>query len=394
MPPDRLAMTVTKLKVTVFKILPSPVKARLRQRDQEEALLRGDEALKSKIAALPRWDRRESTEEKPLVRVGFIGAGAYAQYHLQVLSHLHNVQLASILTTGGPRVQTVASNYGIEKVFTDRDAFLAQDDIGCFVLVVPAHHIYNMAVEVLAAGKPVLMEKPAGLSSEETAALAAQAERHGTYGMVCMNRRFYSVVEHGLAALASYGPIRGAVLEVPEAISKDRQSGRLEEIEYERFMFRNSVHAIDLLRHVLGEVVAVKSLMRPNAAFNNAAASYAGVIEHRGGALSTVLALWDSPRIWRLRVIAEHAWLEFDNLENGWLVTEQESETRLPLPKDPVDREFRAGVYAQDLHFLEAVRRRERPLFPACLLPDAYQTNRLIEAVYGVPSPAADGTGS
>jgi predicted dehydrogenase len=66
------------------------------------------------------------------------------------------------------------------------------------------------------------MEKPAGVSAAETAELERQARRNNTFGMVCMNRRFYSLIEHGLACLADCGPLRGAMLEVPHAITAEQ----------------------------------------------------------------------------------------------------------------------------------------------------------------------------
>ncbi len=356
-----------------MKVMPAPVREYYSYTSKQRSLQRSQDNL-------PFWERREGEEEKPVVRVGFIGAGDYAQHHLKVLSALRNVQLASILTTGGPRVQEAASKYGIQRLFTDRGAFLAQDDVDCFVVVVPAGVIHSVASEALGTGKPVLLEKPPGVSPEQTAGLVEQARAHNTYGMVCMNRRFYSVLEHGLAALATYGPIRGATLEVPEQISAERQSQRLTEWDYDHFAFRNSVHAIDLLRYVLGDVAEVHSIARPNALYKNAAASFGGVIEHDTGALSTVLALWDANRSWRLTVIGEHGRLVLEPFEQAQLLTERG--LPIPIKPDPIDQDFRAGVYAQDLTFIESVRRQRKPGLPACLLPDAYQTNQLIAKLY------------
>ncbi len=331
--------------------------------------------------ALPYWERREQPGDKPLVRVGFIGAGNYARHHLKVLRALQNVSIEAILTTGSPRGRAVAAEYGVTDLYTDRDAFLSEVDVDCYVVVVSAWAIKPVVMDCLATGKPVLLEKPAGVSPEDTAELAEQAEKHDTYGMVCMNRRFYSVIEHGLATLATYGPIRGAILEMPERITDERQSRRLTEWDYDHFAFRNSVHGIDLLRYILGDAREVQSIARPNVAFANAGASFGGVIEHEGGAMSAVLALWDTQLPWRLTVIAENGRLRFAPFERGWFINEKGVE--IPIRVDEIDTAFRAGVYAQDLHFIESVRRGRKPTLPASLLPDALKTNVLIDRLYG-----------
>jgi len=291
--------------------------------------------------ALPYWERKEKEETAvPTVRVGFVGAGQFAQHHLKVMD--------------------------------------------CFVVVLPPHKIKSVVMQCLRTGKPVLMEKPAGLTSDETLELVQQAEKYNTFGMVGFNRRFYSVLEHGLAALAHSGPLRGAVLEIPEAITDERQRGRYTEWEYDHFMFLNSIHGIDLLRYILGEVVAVHSMVRPNQEFKNRAASFAGTLEHEQGGMSTVLALWDTPSVFHLKIIAEEGSLEFEPLQRGWFVKTRGSKevVKIPIRPDPVDTHFRTGIYAQDLHFIRAVRQGKTPSIPACLLPDAYKTHLLIEKIF------------
>ena len=334
----------------------------------------------SRRLALPYWEREVAgPSPNGEVRVGFVGAGTYARHHLEVLTSLPGVRIASILTTGGPLVAEVAQKYGIHDVFTDLKKFSSQTDVDCFVVVVSAPMINSVATSVLNTGRPVLMEKPAGFSSRDTADLASEAELAGTFGVVGLNRRFYSVLEHGLAALADCGPIRGAVVEDHIAITKDRNSGRLTESEYDGMMFRNGVHGIDLLRYVLGDVRTVHSAAIPNAEFGYASASFSSILEHESGALSTYAAFWDTSPVTRIRIIAEQGSVQLDPLEKGWFTNAEG--LRIPLRIDPVDEKFRMGLYAQDRLFIDSVRQRKRPQLPACLLPDAVETNRLIEKI-------------
>jgi predicted dehydrogenase len=328
----------------------------------------------------PYWERRErkGVVRQP-VRVGFVGAGNYAQHHLKVLADLEAVSVTALLTAGGPRGQEKAARFSIPFLTHDRAQFLAREDIDCFVVVASAAHLYSLAFDCLATGKPVLMEKPPGTTAAETASLVQQAEMHRTFGMVCMNRRFYSVLEHGLAQLAWYGPIRGAMLEFPIGLTADRQSRRLAKWDYDHFYVRNSIHGIDLLRYVMGDPRAVHSLSWPNREFKGSASSYAALLDYDHGVVASVVDLWDTPARWRLKVVAEAGWIEFEPFESGWYLGDTGSKTA--LQPDPVDMDYRPGVYAQDLHFIEAVRRRVKPARPACLLPDAMRTMQLIEQI-------------
>lgn len=329
--------------------------------------------------SLAYWERREiPNPAKREVRVGVIGAGQYAQHHLQVLTALENVKVDSILSTGAPRVYQTAATFHIPNIFTDIDAFL-KHPVDAFVVVASAQHLKALTLQCLATGKPVLLEKPAGVSPEDTLELVAQAERSRTFGMVCMNRRFYSVLEHGLAVLSNWGPLRGVMLEIPLAITQERQSKRLAAWDYDHFLVRNSIHGIDLVRYVLGDPLHVHSLARPNTQGLNAGASFASILEYDRGVVATITDLWDTPQVWRMKIVAEKGWLEFQPLETGWIC--RAANNKSPIRMDPLDKEFRMGVYAQDLHFIEAVRHGHKPTLPASLLGDAYKTMRLVEQI-------------
>jgi predicted dehydrogenase len=304
---------------------------------------------------------------------------------LKVLTHLDQVEIRALLTTGGPRAKAAGQEFGIRRTYTDRDAFFAADDIDAFVIVVPPEYLKGLGLCGLSTGKPILIEKPPGVTPADTAELIACAEKHRTFGMVCMNRRFYSVLEHGLAHLASCGPIRGMTVEIPQQVTRDRQSGRVSAFDHDHYFQRMSIHGVDLIRYVLGEPLAVHSLSFPNTELHHATASFASIFEFPGQVIATMTDIWDTPHVWRLKVTAEFGWLELEPLEGGYIATAAAELhggiSKFQIRVDPIDVEFRPGVYAQDLHFVEAVRSGERPLLPACLLPDAHKTMLLMEEI-------------
>jgi len=331
--------------------------------------------------ALPYWERQVRFKDLKPVRVGLVGAGSYARYHLEVLSSLPGVEISSILTTGNPRVTDVADRYNIKAIYTDQAQFLDQDEVDCFFVAASAHAVKPVSQACLATGRPVFMEKPPGFSSQETQELIEQARQSNTFGMVGMNRRFYSVLEHGLAALAECGPLRGILLEDHIAITKERNSGKYLPIEYQNFMSRNAIHGLDLLRYVLGDVRKVHSLAQRHADWGYSAASFAGLIEHENGGISTYIGLWDTVRMTRFKVIAENGWIELEPPDLKTCIFVDAQRRTFQIKPDPMDIKFRMGLYSQDSCFINAVRKGRAPALPACLLPDAYSTNALIEEI-------------
>jgi predicted dehydrogenase len=198
--------------------------------------------------------------------------------------------------------------------------------------------------------------------------------------MVGLNRRFYSIVEHGLAAIAETGLIRGAIVEIPQRIGSKRRSERLTEFDYDNFYVRNSIHGVDLIRYVLGDPRRVYSRTWPNEERDNQGAAYTALLEYDKGVFGAVVDLWDTPDRTRLQVISEDGRLELELSQphKGWI---DSSKGRYAIPIDRVDDDFRAGIWAQDLCFVEAVRAGRLPRVPAATLQNSLGTMRLVEQI-------------
>jgi predicted dehydrogenase len=329
---------------------------------------------------LPRWDRRSRpwVDTTP-IGLGVVGAGTYAQHHFAVLRDLPGVTIRALCTTGSPRAVATAVRFGIARTFSDLDTFLAEPGIDALVVVVPAMHTASVLARCIAARRPILVEKPVALSAAEAERLADAAEAAAIPVMIAMNRRYYSVIEHGLAVLAECGPLRGAVLEIPEDISLRRRIGGFPPAVLDRWMMANSIHALDLLVYLLGVPDEMRPIARSNAGAGNAAAAYGAAMTHPGGAVSTLSALWDTLPHWRLKLVAESGWIEFEPLEQGWFSGPTRRKLRLPV--DAVDLRYRPGLFSLYRQFIETVRSNTLPGPPACLLPDAAAVARLIESI-------------
>ena len=377
--------------MSVKRFVPTPLKraffdrvvlpaAKDHQARRAEAIRLRDESR------VPHWRRSERPGPKARVRIGVAGAGQYAQHHLKALASYENVEVAALLTTGGPAAAETQAAFGIPERFTEIDEFLGLD-LDCYLVVVPPAAMVDVASRCLQTGRPVLLEKPPGVIVADTEELIRVADAAGTWGMVGLNRRFYSILEHGLAALGDLGAVRGAIVEIPQRITSDRQSGRLTEFDYDHFYVRNAIHGVDLIRYVLGDPLRVHSRTWPNAEFGNRGASYAALLEYRNGVVGSIVDLWDTPDQTRLRVIAEAGTVEWEPPRKAWV---ESKKGRYAIPVDPVDEDFRTGTWAQDLHFVEAVRSGRAPGLPAATLQDALGTMRLIEQILAdTLSPAA-----
>ena len=83
----------------------------------QEYNARRAEAVRQRDAErVPHWRRSERPGPKERVRIGVAGAGQYAQHHLKALAAYENVEIAALLTRGGPSGPETAA------AFSDPDA--------------------------------------------------------------------------------------------------------------------------------------------------------------------------------------------------------------------------------------------------------------------------------
>ena len=165
-----------------------------------DALYRGET---TDIAALFRYDVRAETRHsvalgapqtavsRATVGVSFVGAGNYAKsVLLPALADVSGVRKVSVATATGPSARRTAERYGFAHCGTD--AAQAVSAPGADLVFIATRHDSHAAhaIEALAAGKAVWLEKPAGLASSEIDAISEAAR--GKFLVIGYNRRFSS----------------------------------------------------------------------------------------------------------------------------------------------------------------------------------------------------------
>jgi polar amino acid transport system substrate-binding protein len=125
------------------------------------------------------------------VRVGFIGAGNFAQaLLLPNLKKMEGIIFKGIATGTAANAQRVGERFGFEYCTTDYHDILNDPDIDC-VFIATRNNLHAKAtIEALKAGKAVFVEKPLALTYEEFEEVVKTVEETGGRVMVGFNRRF------------------------------------------------------------------------------------------------------------------------------------------------------------------------------------------------------------
>jgi predicted dehydrogenase len=133
------------------------------------------------------------------VRVGLLGAGGIATAHAQALATIPGVELCGIADVERARADRLAGRFGTDGYGSLEELLGAKPD-AIHVLLPPAMHA-RFAIEAMAAGMHVLVEKPLCVSETECRELQAAAERHGRLVAVNHNVSFEPAFQRLLEAV-------------------------------------------------------------------------------------------------------------------------------------------------------------------------------------------------
>lgn len=310
------------------------------------------------------------------LRVGVLGAGKMARLHLEILRSIGGVCLAGISNRTRAMGEELAREYDVRRWFEDPTEMLDEAKLDAVIVAVGHAATFEIGSLVLEAGVPCLLEKPAGYSSTETVHLNGLARDRRCLNMVGLNRRFYSTIQQALLEVIHQGPITGILVEAHEPIADYRSRQTFQPWLYDTWMIANTIHAIDLLRMIGGNISEVRGFGRRRS--EPRGDSFSAAIHFDNGILGTFVSHWNSARGFGLKIYGNGVTAELFPLEQGFVSFD--TGRRIKLEPDWSDMNFKPGLYAQDTAFLQAVSDRRRAVeYPASDLEDNILTMRLVE---------------
>lgn len=124
-------------------------------------------------------------------RIAVIGTGRVGKSHIQgILKNMEIMELAGIVDSNRELADKIASDFGTKAIYSVDEA-LKDETIDAFIIALPQFLHYPVGLQILGAGRHVLIEKPLGLNLNEIKGLIKTAEEHQVYVMAGQSRRFY-----------------------------------------------------------------------------------------------------------------------------------------------------------------------------------------------------------
>lgn len=194
------------------------------------------------------------------LRIALIGAGTMGQQHYQHLKNLTEATLCAVADPG-PQAPGLAKEWGVE-YFADHRQMLEQVKPAAVIVANPNALHVSTALDCLAAGVPVLLEKPVSVHLDEARELVTASKSSGVAVLVGHHRRHNPLIvrAHELVHSGALGR-----LSTVTALWQLRKPDSYFETAWRRepgagMLLTNLIHDLDLLRHLCGEVRQVQAI--------------------------------------------------------------------------------------------------------------------------------------
>jgi len=329
---------------------------------------------------MPRAKRRKAPARERVVRVAFIGAGPRAVgFHYPSIRDIPGAEICAIAELDAARLRRAAEQFGVEATYSNYRQMIEKERPDVVYGIMPPHHLFDVAAAVMSEGCNLVIEKPPGITAEQTRQMALLARKKGVIAAVTFQRRYCPVLRAAKKLCEERGPVHSAVATFyKNALGAGPYYGGAVDI-----LTCDAIHAVDALRYLCGgEVRSVASDVRRLLA-DHFTAHYA-IVRFDSGATGVLLTNWVAGRrFFTFEVHAPGISAFGDPEEGGRVFADNNKEPLRTLdPFELADSKepHRAyGEYDMNLHFIRCIRRGVQP---ETSLDDAVKTMELVGRIY------------
>ena len=310
-------------------------------------------------------------------QIVLIGTSQIMQYHASALkeSGLNLQAVASSNLHSSSQVK-FASRNNIPKNFSNWKELLDQEQYDGIIIGTRIESTLEILEYAIKQNVPILVEKPVSVNSTDLKNLIKKSHK---LIMVGFNRRFYRTVNtlKNLIEIENTPVIANMV--IPE-------------FDLQNF-FTNSIHSIDLLRYVFGDIKLefAKKLIK-NKMVNGVTATFS----NKKNDLIQLTGIWNAPANVSLSVFSEKKQFELKPYETLKIFDDLkviEPTANEPIRKyapklmeqidlEPIDKKFKPGFFQQSNAFSELIKTKKKSNY-AATLTDTLHSIEICEKLLG-----------
>ncbi|OYT49949.1 hypothetical protein B6U79_00670 [Candidatus Bathyarchaeota archaeon ex4484_231] len=323
-----------------------------------------------------------------------IGAGNWAnRVHYPSLAEFRDVELKAVCDLDEEKLNSTCDKYGIELRFKDYKQMLKEvvDLDAVYVIMFPipiggyqhAEPLVDIVTYGLRKKKHVFLEKPPGISTEQTKKMAETATANNRRTMVGFNRRFIPIAKVAKKIVEERGMITHcAATYHKNQIKQPKVYGVLDHLT------SDAIHAVDALRWMSGsEVKTIASYVR--SFYSDAINSFNALVIFENGAIGHLNSCFTAgTRVHRFEMHGKgiSAYVDLPqevDQQKAFIVWDNRSLDKAEIiesSKIVGSQEFHKcyGYYQENRHFIDCIKEDEEP---ETNLADATKTMMLIDKI-------------
>ncbi len=220
--------------------------------------------------------------------IAVVGAGLIGKRHVEIVSRLPQTNLAAIVDPS-PQSVGLADQMGTQH-FGDIGNMLTQVKPDGVIIASPNQLHVHQGLQCVAAGVPMLIEKPIDSSVEAATELVEQAAIKSVPIAVGHHRRHNPIIQSAKSRIEA-GEI-GDIVAVQAACWLYKPDDYFQ-VEWRTKsgagpIFINLIHDIDLMRHLCGEITAVQAMQSSKSRGHEVEDTAAITLQFDNGALGTM----------------------------------------------------------------------------------------------------------
>lgn len=191
------------------------------------------------------------------MKICMVGEGAFANKHLDAIGHIEGIEVAAICGGVAETTQAVARQRGIAFCTTDLSEVLKQPDISAVILATPTGLHAAQAIQVMQAGKHVMIEIPMADSLADSQELVRVQQETGVVAMVDHVRRF-NPSHQWIHNKIKSGELRLQQLDVQTYFFRRKNINALGQPRSwtDHLLWHHACHTVDLFQYQTGGLVA------------------------------------------------------------------------------------------------------------------------------------------
>lgn len=288
-----------------------------------------------------------------MTKISLIGAGPMAVAYATALKDMDCEVF--VVGRGDKSAKAFKDKTGLDVRTGGLEDYLASGES------LPNHAIVSTPVDALApntkaliaAGiKNILVEKPAGLTPEETQDLSDFAAANDAQVYVAYNRRFYASVMAAKNLIQQDGGATSLRMEFSEFAFRIKDVPTAAHIK-SQWLYANSTHVLDMGFFLAGYPESISGMQAGSLDWHPAGSQFVGHGALENGALFSYHADWDAAPRWMVEVMTPKRTLMFNPLEK---LNERSPEGFAISPvelEDDLDTRYKPGLFAQTEAFLK-----------------------------------------